>query len=223
MYDPGSSVVTNGSTVNGYELTVIGNQNEVTGDHNTILGNDNVVEGDHCRVTGNYNTVKGKHNSVLGNHNKMIGPLVYCGAQGNDNLVNGRPVGKSFNMLGFDGTSNCIGALMTVGGPGGGVSITPARSSSPRPKKRQKKNKKKKSVSVPPEADADADRPVNEKSDEKECCICLINVTNSICLPCAHKCLCVGCARELFSKATRDEAKCPICKAGVKAVRRVFE
>ncbi len=45
-----------------------------------------------------------------------------------------------------------------------------------------------------------------------------------IILPCAHQCVCSTCARKLGDdgKALRGSAKCPICQAGVDAIKKPY-
>lgn len=81
---------------------------------------------------------------------------------------------------------------------------------------------KKMNVTCPPESEQDT--PLLEEN-VSSCVICLSN--NPVCVisPCHHKSLCCGCARTLTEKGTklRGEVKCPICKADVKKIFKVFE
>jgi len=56
-----------------------------------------------------------------------------------------------------------------------------------------------------------------EANDDNTCCICLRNkpviVSN-----CGHKCLCIGCSKNIFDR----ENNCPICRAPRTVLIRVY-
>ena len=84
----------------------------------------------------------------------------------------------------------------------------------------QIKRKAPKLVACPSEADLQHDKV----AEEKECCVCQVNLANCIVAPCNQICLCISCARQLTHNGTkkRGEVVCPLCRANVKAINRVF-
>lgn len=57
-----------------------------------------------------------------------------------------------------------------------------------------------------------------KKVDEKqrdECVICMDNKNTHIILPCAHKCVCFTCAQQKL-------VKCPICRAKISEIKKVY-
>jgi hypothetical protein len=58
-----------------------------------------------------------------------------------------------------------------------------------------------------------------EYPNEICCCICLVNKVTHICLPCSHFNLCQICSDTLKQS---NLIKCPLCKAVVKEIKKVF-
>jgi len=54
----------------------------------------------------------------------------------------------------------------------------------------------------------------HEKNDEdlKLCIICMVNIKNTILIPCGHKCLCDTCCTLFIYKSL---SLCPLCKADI--------
>ena len=53
---------------------------------------------------------------------------------------------------------------------------------------------------------------------KQKCSICLDEIKTHIIVPCGHKCLCDGCAKQVI-----DMNSCPICRTPIKSVIKVFE
>ncbi len=53
-------------------------------------------------------------------------------------------------------------------------------------------------------------------ASETTCCICLERPVSHICIPCGHFCLCEGCL-------LKPGAPCPICRAHVTQIIKVFK
>jgi len=57
----------------------------------------------------------------------------------------------------------------------------------------------------------------NEETERlRECKICMDEKINTVCVPCGHQCLCVGCSKKI-------QGQCPICKQAVEQVIKTFE
>lgn len=52
-----------------------------------------------------------------------------------------------------------------------------------------------------------------------ECVICFENARDVVVIPCYHFVLCAGCAHSLRRST---EAKCPLCRGGITAVRKIY-
>lgn len=57
------------------------------------------------------------------------------------------------------------------------------------------------------------------KDDSGECVVCMDNTVKTICLPCSHLCLCVGCSRKI---GMSPDPVCPICRTGLTGINRVY-
>ena len=57
------------------------------------------------------------------------------------------------------------------------------------------------------------------------CVICTANVPICVIMPCMHKVICCDCGRKLTADGTKErgEVECPICKAEVHRIAKVFE
>ena len=55
------------------------------------------------------------------------------------------------------------------------------------------------------------------------CCICLSVLSTHACAPCGHKCLCEKCAFDIMNKPEITEKKCPICRANVSCIIRIYD
>ncbi len=64
------------------------------------------------------------------------------------------------------------------------------------------------------EIDDEPPRTMTRK--EMECIICADNAKNTLCLPCAHLCMCETCSLKL------DKRICPICRKDIEGTERVF-
>ena len=56
------------------------------------------------------------------------------------------------------------------------------------------------------------------RDDDALCCVCKSNDKTSLLIPCGHKCLCEQCAKRFHRGA-----RCPLCRAAVQSVQRVYE
>jgi hypothetical protein len=81
---------------------------------------------------------------------------------------------------------------------------------------------KSKHVGCPPEGDS---HDISAPEDSASCVICLDHQPICIILPCMHKSLCCSCARSITANGTKErgQVKCPMCKADVKEIKRVYE
>ena len=68
---------------------------------------------------------------------------------------------------------------------------------------------------APREPEPSAATPV-----DSSCTICLDSAKNSVFVPCGHMCACISCATAL---KRRGGARCPICRAAIASVVRVFQ
>lgn len=59
---------------------------------------------------------------------------------------------------------------------------------------------------------------VNTFQDDKTCVVCMDNDKNHVIVPCGHACLCGECA-DLFKNS---EQKCPLCKADIMTITKIF-
>jgi hypothetical protein len=53
---------------------------------------------------------------------------------------------------------------------------------------------------------------------KKECIVCMVQCVNSLCVPCGHACMCMGCANRIFAA----DAKCPICRQHIQRVQNMY-
>jgi len=53
---------------------------------------------------------------------------------------------------------------------------------------------------------------------QKECIVCMVQCVNSLCVPCGHACMCMGCANRIFAA----DAKCPICRQHIQRVQNMY-
>jgi hypothetical protein len=61
--------------------------------------------------------------------------------------------------------------------------------------------------------------PVEEKKEDEsdDCVVCMTTKKNYIILPCMHMCLCSECV-----EPTRASTKCPMCRADIVDIKKVF-
>ncbi|UJR27863.1 hypothetical protein I4U23_009128 [Adineta vaga] len=52
-----------------------------------------------------------------------------------------------------------------------------------------------------------------------DCTVCLDRIRDTVLIPCGHICLCYSCADELHQRGTRQ---CPICRATIISINRVY-
>ena len=71
----------------------------------------------------------------------------------------------------------------------------------------------------PSAADNELDKkPSAEEESSNECVVCLDAPKTHILVPCFHKCLCEECAEQIGVGG-----QCPVCRAVVTCISRVFE
>lgn len=116
---------------------------------------------------------------------------------------------------------------------------SPSPSQSPKKRERSEPEPELLFTEVPTKDEADADvlEYVMAKSAAKaarvegepkkavpKCVVCLKGAPKCVILPCLHQCVCSTCARELGKngEALRGTAKCPMCRAGVDAIKKPF-
>lgn len=70
------------------------------------------------------------------------------------------------------------------------------------------------------------DEEIPEDSEERGCCVCMINKSNCIVIDCKHLCLCISCSRSILLETTgglKKDPKCPNCRKDVaKGIEKVF-
>lgn len=78
--------------------------------------------------------------------------------------------------------------------------------------------------SMQPKEPPSVDDGDDERCDEegRECSICLENKIKALVLPCAHACMCLGCAAKIKAGASGAEPKCPVCRAPVDKVIKIY-
>lgn len=59
-----------------------------------------------------------------------------------------------------------------------------------------------------------------EEQDENECIVCMAAEKNALCLPCGHKNMCSGCARDYVK---RSHTECPVCRTKLEAIYLIDE
>lgn len=64
------------------------------------------------------------------------------------------------------------------------------------------------------------DEKKDKSSNEAECVICCDVIANSVMYPCGHACLCFDCGRVILQQT---QSICPICRAVVKDVIRIYQ
>ena len=62
-------------------------------------------------------------------------------------------------------------------------------------------------------------KPKADAKVDEECVICMTKPKDTMCYPCGHKCMCNSCATKMKNKGG---AKCPMCRADIKDVVKVF-
>jgi len=207
--------------------TVVGNHNRIYGHSNSVTGNHNTVEGNANSLTGNHNSVTGDNNRATGNHNGLHG--AGNTATGNFNRINGaeqeRPKGRGGSSMSIIGggtvISGVIGQSIVMDDEGvrvDGVLIKKSRNAAV-PAADEVRY-----VRCPTEAEAKTHDKEAPDDAAVACSICTVNELSCIVLPCAHRCLCCGCARTLTAEGTKERGSvaCPICQAQVKKIKVVY-
>ena len=70
---------------------------------------------------------------------------------------------------------------------------------------------------------ADAPATARSLASDTDCCVvCLVEPKSHLITPCGHKCVCATCATRVALAAGRVST-CPICRAKVESVVRVFD
>ena len=70
---------------------------------------------------------------------------------------------------------------------------------------------------------ADAPAAARAHASDADCCVvCLVEPKSHLITPCGHKCVCATCATRVAPAAGRVST-CPICRAKVESVVRVFD
>eukprot|EP00964_Phaeocystis_antarctica_P075460 scaffold46557_cov70-Phaeocystis_antarctica.AAC.2 len=70
---------------------------------------------------------------------------------------------------------------------------------------------------------ADAPAAARSRASDTDCCVvCLVEPKSHLITPCGHKCVCATCATRVAPAAGRVST-CPICRAKVESVVRVFD
>lgn len=225
--------------------TVVGDSNEVIGDGNTVRGigckiyghrnnvrgNFAVVHGDDCVVSGNSPTVYGNRNAVNGD---------FCAVSGDHNLVfshNGNVRGAMNTVQGDWVTvrgRQCVvlGYMLDVQGEDMQSIDLPGTQLLPPlpPMFAQPANPFATPSSLFPASSFGSfdteyvELPAEEqgsppKENEKECVVCFENAVTTVLYRCGHSVLCVSCARRIV---TEGSPKCPMCKAQITAVIKLF-
>ena len=49
---------------------------------------------------------------------------------------------------------------------------------------------------------------MKQKEERTQCCFCLSKISESVFIPCGHRCICYSCGKEIMEK----KKKCPICQ-----------
>ena len=114
----------------------------------------------------------------------------------------------------YDLCYSCAAGPPRVGDRGSGM---PCPSAPPAPMSSKSKAKAEERVKRPQKTDPAA--ATAESSAESTCCVCLVDSTTHIIVPCGHMCLCETCS----SKISSGSKKCPLCKANATQIIRVFK
>lgn len=221
----GVNVVGNNNTVTGNNNHVTGNNNKIYGNDNIVTGNSNRVQGDRNKMTGNSNKMNGTDNRSTGNNNKINGV-----AQASPSASGGRNVIRLGNMtIVAEGGSASMTFFnhpgSTVIASGGSLAVAGASMSTQEfgklLKKREREEEEEQFVECPLESEKDEEA----KDGAASCVICTANVPACVIMPCMHKSLCCECARSLASQGTkkRGQVNCPVCRAEVEKIKKVFE
>lgn len=223
----GVNVVGNNNTVTGNNNHVTGNNNKVYGNDNVVTGNSNRVQGDRNKMTGNSNKMNGTDNHSTGHNNKINGV-----AQASPSASGGRNVIRLGNMtiIGALGDASIMtfnnypgSSVGTVIASGGSVAVAGASMSDQEFGKLLKKREREEEEFV--ECPLESEKDEEAKDGAPSCVICTSNVPACVIMPCMHKSLCCECARSLASQGTkkRGQVKCPVCRAEVEKIKKVFE
>lgn len=219
----GLNVIGDYNEVRGNGNNIVGDYNEVTGNGNNVVGDYNKIKGLGNNYTGDYNTVNGKRESVQKGKRGVIGLV---GDQGGTVTVNtfGGPNGLVTHVFNNHPGSVIAGQTTVVSG-GSLIDVVSKKES----KKRQRAEAKEPQfIECPTETDVkEGDVALADDAPEgtPSCLVCLSQQPVCILMPCLHKCMCCRCARQLTNDGTKERGQvpCPICKAAVEKIGRVFE
>lgn len=220
------------NTVTGDRCRIVGNHNTIKGtrdtihgDHNTIDCTDSIINGDlntgtahHTTITGDLNIIDGDHNRSRGYRNVLRGNdyhSVELTEKGDVECTNtGSGVNRTTGpvvQINRGGVSTSI--TMPDGASGLGDLIRMATSIASQLQPQQKRRRMNESVTVP----EDDKRDVAATDRESHCVICLHNKSRVVMVTCGHVCLCLGCAQSI-----RKNPLCPLCKAAVSQVIKIY-
>lgn len=220
--------------VTGDNNTIFGNKNVINGDCNKIFGDDNVINGDNSKVVGDRNVANGDCNRLKGSNNI---------ANGDNNKIKDRggvgdavDVTHLVNNFGRNNAQSRGGGQYAVGVN----NVVQINDDSRQPGQRSKqlidywkklKGKKREReevqyIEVPTEEEArEHDAPLDDNPENApECRICMDRKPLCAILPCMHQCLCCACARTIAADGTKEQGsvECPICKAKIEKIKRIF-
>lgn len=241
----------NNNSISGNDNKWTGNNNTTKGNGNSVVGNGNQSNGQGSKNSGGGITIAGANygvkNITMKNGRIWIDGVESVGGGDDDGVVH-----NIFTPSGFIASvGSGGGSQLNTGTLNGGMFMSNVKGpvTKKKPKGTRPDDKKKRErtepepeplfTEVPTEADAEADviefvkaksaakaaRVEGEpKKDVPKCVVCLNGAPKCIILPCAHQCVCSTCARKLGEdgKALRGTAKCPICVAGVDAIKKPF-
>ncbi len=232
----------NGNTLKGANNTAFGNVNMINNQKTNNASSSSTISfgrGGGVSISGSNYGVK---NITMQNGRVWIDGVESVGGADDDGVVH-----NIFTPNGIISNVGSGGCQVNTGTVSGGMFMSNAKATKkpkgtrPDSKKRERSEPEPEPLftEVPTEADAEADiiAYVEAKSAAKaarvegepkkevpKCVVCLNGPPRCIILPCAHQCVCSTCARKLGEdgKALRGLAKCPICTAGVDAIKKPY-